>query len=199
VIDDSTTEPDHRTSLSRRSIVRAGLWSLPVVAVAVATPAAAASGPVELPLIRGEASPWSTYLALDEPGDLVVTFIETGGVDFTGTVSILIMPSRARDTVVASMTAFGDITSTDSDGTWTYVTQGNNLLVTYAGFIEASIGVSGTLYAVDGAGFRVDTGGHYLSTRLSSTVLVNSTEATVDGRPYSWDMEYGVDAPDSPY
>ena len=40
----STTSPTERPSISRRTILRTGAWSIPAIAVAVAAPAAVASG-----------------------------------------------------------------------------------------------------------------------------------------------------------
>ncbi|WP_029262831.1 MULTISPECIES: hypothetical protein [unclassified Microbacterium] len=71
---------NRRRGIDRRTVLRAAAWSAPVVAMAVATPLAAAS--TELPVLTFEVSP---FVDADAPyGTRSVRISNSGPADFTG-------------------------------------------------------------------------------------------------------------------
>ncbi|KQQ05473.1 MULTISPECIES: hypothetical protein [unclassified Rathayibacter] len=182
---------------ARRTLLRGAVWSSPVVVVALATPAAAAS--TGLSTIEGNWYPYDTELAIGQSSDMTIAFIETAGVDYTGTVSLLISPSRATDTIIATLSAFGPIVGEDDEaGVWSYAQEGTRLRVTYTGYMEGSIGIRGYLASEYGSGFRVDTGGRYLRTRTDQQITVDTSRAVADQVQYRWTMEYATDGEGAP-
>jgi hypothetical protein len=181
----------------RRALLRGAAWSLPVVVAAVAAPAVSASG--TLSTIEGNFAPWDLELAVDQVTDLTVAFIETSGTDYTGTLSLLISPSRSSDTVIATLSAFGPIVGDpDVEGIWSYSQEGTRLRVSYTGLLPGSTGIRGYLDRANGAGIRVDTAGRYLSTRTDQVLTVDTARAVAERYQYRWDMVYGTDGAGAP-
>ncbi|KQQ08042.1 hypothetical protein ASF46_11805, partial [Rathayibacter sp. Leaf296] len=114
---DSTAET--RGSTSRRTIVAGAAWTIPVVAVAVATPAAAASLQPTLEFVNG---PY-TVPACGTLGDVVLHATTDGSTPATGQLVTVTLPAGLKfsdgtttkpfpvdstgDVVISGITAFG--------------------------------------------------------------------------------------------
>ncbi len=182
---------------SRRALLSTAAWTTPVFAAALATPLAAAS--TALSTIEGNFTPFDTELAVGQSTEAVIAFIETSGVDYTGTVLIRISPSRETDTVIATLSAFGPITTDpETTGQWSYAQEGTKLRVTYSGYMEGSVGIRGYLQSDTNSGITVDTGGQYLLTETSHTIEVESAKAVADNVQTTWTMTYGTDGIGAP-
>lgn len=96
-------------NVSRRAIVRAAAWSMPVIAVAVSTPLAAASQPPSAPQQdrltfnthrAWDANPWDPYLGANKPKiGVVVAAMDKTGPDAVGAVVLLVELIDAAGTV----------------------------------------------------------------------------------------------------
>lgn len=76
------------SSLDRRALLRAGAWAAPVVAVAVATPLAAASRTPAKVLFSIVPGPTA------ETGSFGMSFANSGGTDYTGDFEVRIEPFK---------------------------------------------------------------------------------------------------------
>lgn len=93
--------------ISRRTVVKGAAWSVPVIAVAIATPLAAASQPVQ-PLKRRltfntkrafDTNPWDPYLGATKPRiGVVVAAMDTTGPDAVGPVIIVVTIRDSAET-----------------------------------------------------------------------------------------------------
>lgn len=98
-------------NVSRRALIRSAAWTAPVIAVAVATPLAAASEPAATaPPVADrltfnthrawDANPWDPYLHANKPKiGVVVAAMDTKGPDAVGAVVLLVELIDAAGTV----------------------------------------------------------------------------------------------------
>ena len=114
--------------LSRRQMVKAGVWAAPVVAIAVATPAAAASSIVPTAVKATKSATGNSYT-------IAVTFTSSYTVSTTVSVSVALQNKTTTSTSVA-VAAGGGTYSVGSLGNLTPVT-GTTANVTVNGVTTA--------------------------------------------------------------
>ena len=119
-------ENPRAVGVSRRTVVKGAAWSVPVVAVAVATPLAAASGP---------AAPAATFWATGATVSVVsgnVTNYTVEGSDANGNLallpagtSVMIVPEPGVSLQVVNAT--GIVTTANPDGSITAIITGSDI------------------------------------------------------------------------
>ncbi|GAA2247371.1 hypothetical protein N1031_17495 [Herbiconiux moechotypicola] len=151
--------------LERRTVLTAAAWSVPVVALAVATPLAAASTTIPLALSYGLISPSTDYRSGYRYGlsatvtndDLVNTF--TGSFDVVMTLA----PNPTDFWITAAPPSF----TTTSGGTWTIASGISTITFTFTGTLAPGASASAAFTAPTIVSFTAASG--YLPATIATT------------------------------
>ncbi|MFE6994439.1 hypothetical protein ACFVAE_00610 [Microbacterium sp. NPDC057659] len=164
--------PKQKSALSRRTVLKGAAWSLPVIAVATAVPAHAASG--EPTVIGGfhESSGFISSQTINASSMWVDCNGETNSNEYTGlpfTITVTVSYTGTPDFSLANSTLFG------TDAVWSASTSSSTVVLTS---VQTFVGCGGGQF-LKGWNLLYNAG---TAQPAANTISITATAVSADGR-----------------